>query len=868
MSTTVLRAPSRAVALLAAAAMVASMIAFAPAAEAVDEQRLAGPDRFGTAAEISEATFEPAEVDDVIVAAGFNFPDALAGSGLAGQVGAPVLLVNDVQDTVPAATLAEINRLEPGTVHVLGGTAAVSAAVFNELSGAGDWAMNRIGGADRFETAADIAGLVDAAGDTAIVATGRAFPDALAMGPLAFAGPHPVLLTEVGSLPAATGAALAGIENVIIAGGPAAVSTVVENEIDGIVSGDVSRLEGAERTATATAIAEFLVDEAGFTLSETVVANGRDFPDALAGAPYAGSNEAPLLITNGTTDLGTGTEAFVTANAGAFDLFTFLGGPAAIPQAQVTELVQLATPTDPDALVNAPILQSAELVQDPPVGRTIFSVDYTFDRPVEGGGAITAVNFFLASALDSGDQPFAATGVGPSPDRDDDTVLRVTFGGGNNPAADSLRSGLLNIAGVDWNATRTFPDGVRNVESAVPFNPTFGENFDEDYDGFAFAAGAPLGRVLEDTTFTRVDSENVDVTYTFGTSQRGNDIEDLPVPGNQFFFSTLNSQIADTRDSQAQKFNNGTVQDSDDDSIRVRFNVSNLVRDAADPPDTADAAIAGSAVAGLERNAFTETFDNQAYPTHLQTVNTEWQGPQVTGAVLNNADDQVVLTFNETLLNGQTFAVDSFGVVYPDGSRVQVDTTDDIERTGARQLTLDFPDNAISDYVLAIELNDGAVRGFGGAADLGRASVDQSFAVGGFDFGIGASALTLDTVDIVITDLDTQTGRVDEYDVRYQFNGPITAAGTDYYLYPADIENRQNPRERIDVTQGTLSPDSDLDAGLVIWRLNRDAEIDGFDIIDAGDVTAGAVGFGAASYSHAGQFTYRTHPQLIEAFYN
>ena len=37
MSTTVLRAPSRAVALLAAAAMVASMIAFAPAAEAVDE---------------------------------------------------------------------------------------------------------------------------------------------------------------------------------------------------------------------------------------------------------------------------------------------------------------------------------------------------------------------------------------------------------------------------------------------------------------------------------------------------------------------------------------------------------------------------------------------------------------------------------------------------------------------------------------------------------------------------------------------------------------------------------------------------------------------------------------------------------------
>lgn len=386
---------SRVIVVFVVMAMVAAMTVFAPAAEAVEGQRVDGDDRFGTAAEISVETFDPAEVDAVIIAAGFAFPDALSGSALAGQVGAPVLLVNDERDVVPAATLAELERLEPGTVHVLGGPAAVSSALFNELAVAGDWDMNRIGGADRFATAAEIAELVEAAGNTVIVATGRTFPDALAMGPLAYAGPHPVLLTEVGTLPAATAAALEGIDDVLIAGGPAAVSAAVENEIDGIVNGAVSRRAGAERTATAAAIADLLVEDHGWTLSETIVANGRDFPDALAGAAYAGARNAPLIITDGTSSVGAGTRSFVSGNAGAFDQLTFLGGPAAIPETQAAGLLQLATPDEPTGETAVPKLVEVEIldVAEADNEEVALLVRYTFDTDVNA--AVTFSSFHL-----------------------------------------------------------------------------------------------------------------------------------------------------------------------------------------------------------------------------------------------------------------------------------------------------------------------------------------------------------------------------------------------------------------------------------------------------------------------------------------
>ena len=63
----------------------------------------------------------------VFIAAGTAFPDALAGAVAAGLAGVPVILTRP--DTVPDASLAEVRRLAPAGLVVLGGTGAVSEGV-------------------------------------------------------------------------------------------------------------------------------------------------------------------------------------------------------------------------------------------------------------------------------------------------------------------------------------------------------------------------------------------------------------------------------------------------------------------------------------------------------------------------------------------------------------------------------------------------------------------------------------------------------------------------------------------------------------------------------------------------------------------
>ncbi len=94
--------------------------------------RLSGADRFETAVAVSRASFSPA-VPVVYVATATNFPDALAGAAVAGMQGGPVLLTSTT--SLPDVVRAELARLRPWRVVVLGGTGAVSSAVSRALAG-------------------------------------------------------------------------------------------------------------------------------------------------------------------------------------------------------------------------------------------------------------------------------------------------------------------------------------------------------------------------------------------------------------------------------------------------------------------------------------------------------------------------------------------------------------------------------------------------------------------------------------------------------------------------------------------------------------------------------------------------------------
>ncbi|MFQ6171160.1 cell wall-binding repeat-containing protein [Oryzobacter sp. R7] len=104
-------------------------------------------------------------VDIVYVATGADFPDALSGSVLAALDGAPLLLVT--RTSIPAATVTELERLDPRYIRVLGGTGVVSDAVLNTLktyatANTAD-EVTRIAGANRYATAAEISKKVPAA---------------------------------------------------------------------------------------------------------------------------------------------------------------------------------------------------------------------------------------------------------------------------------------------------------------------------------------------------------------------------------------------------------------------------------------------------------------------------------------------------------------------------------------------------------------------------------------------------------------------------------------------------------------------------------------------------------------------------------
>ena len=94
--------------------------------------RLFGLNRYETATAVSADQFS-SDTFVVFVATGANFPDALAGGPPAALADGPVLLVSS--SGVPETTAAELTRLSPDAIVILGGVGAVSDDIAQELQG-------------------------------------------------------------------------------------------------------------------------------------------------------------------------------------------------------------------------------------------------------------------------------------------------------------------------------------------------------------------------------------------------------------------------------------------------------------------------------------------------------------------------------------------------------------------------------------------------------------------------------------------------------------------------------------------------------------------------------------------------------------
>ncbi|MDH6182340.1 putative cell wall-binding protein [Microbacteriaceae bacterium SG_E_30_P1] len=265
-----------------------------PAPDA-EVDRIAGANRYEVAVNISQAAY-PDTAPVVYIANGQNYPDALSAGPAAAFEGGPLLLVQP--DVVPDSVKAEIERLNPSKIVVVGGILSVTEGSFNELAALTDETV-RVAGANRYEVSRNLAEYAfDDEVPFVYIATGEKFPDALAAGGAAGTRNAPVVLVpgSAATLDAATSALLTelGTTDTRVLGGEASVTAGVFAGVDALTT--AVRLGGADRYQAARTINADAFDSAEHAL----IATGMNFPDALAGSAWAAAAGAPLFVAPGS----------------------------------------------------------------------------------------------------------------------------------------------------------------------------------------------------------------------------------------------------------------------------------------------------------------------------------------------------------------------------------------------------------------------------------------------------------------------------------------------------------------------------------------------------------------------------------------
>ena len=273
--------------------------------------RIEGLNRFETAAKVSRETYEEAET--VVIARGFDFPDALSGAPLAYQLKAPILLAKT--NELPEETAKEMDRLNAKKAIILGGVNAISSSTEQAIKSLGV-KTERISGENRYETSAKIAKRMGGNPELAIVAYGRNFPDALAIAPYASQHGYPILLVEKDKIPAETALALKNIADTLVIGGDQVITNNVYRDLP-----SPERIAGDNRFETAARVKKTFYPNA----TKSYMATGYGFADALAGSVLAAKDGAPMLLVK-QDELPKETSEVIS---GVTEI-NLLGGPAAI----------------------------------------------------------------------------------------------------------------------------------------------------------------------------------------------------------------------------------------------------------------------------------------------------------------------------------------------------------------------------------------------------------------------------------------------------------------------------------------------------------------------------------------------------------
>ena len=294
--------------------------------------RVYGQDQLDTMQQISMTGWSSSQT--VVIATDNTYWDALTASALAGVYDCPVLLTHG--DTLSPQAQAEIHRLGATTAYVCGGPIAIASSVDSQIETSGCTNVVRVYGQDQQATARAIAERVQQVTptDTCIIATSWTFQDSLSIYPYAYSTETPIYLCDSGSnrLSSVTIESIrkGGYSKAIIVGGPIAVDSEVETQLESAGVSSIQRLDGQTEYETSLSIANWELAQ-GMSANNMAVATGTTFYDALSGSALCGKNNAVLVIVSDSNRVCL--TDFVASQSSNISKGYVFGGPIAVSQA-------------------------------------------------------------------------------------------------------------------------------------------------------------------------------------------------------------------------------------------------------------------------------------------------------------------------------------------------------------------------------------------------------------------------------------------------------------------------------------------------------------------------------------------------------
>ncbi len=189
--------------------------------------RLQGSDRYATSRAIVAKAFPKAT--SLYLATGRDFPDALSAGAAAGAKAAPVLLADGKAASLDTQTVDLIKKTGVSTVYIAGGTGVVSTGIEAQVKKFAN--VKRLAGNDRYETSVALNAGSFTTAQSAYLATGTSFPDALAGAALAGSKSSPLFVVPKSCVPqqALQNIGTLGVERVSLLGGTGVLTAAVQS---------------------------------------------------------------------------------------------------------------------------------------------------------------------------------------------------------------------------------------------------------------------------------------------------------------------------------------------------------------------------------------------------------------------------------------------------------------------------------------------------------------------------------------------------------------------------------------------------------------------------------------------------------------